>query len=105
MAEKRRKGRRRPNPSRRVAPNPRPEPADTPNEIERLRLQSEANLNALGSEFAIAQEWGLFSVDKSSSDPEPSPAEIILASLKDAQAAVKARDFSGANSKLLEGRA
>src|SRR6266487_410494 len=63
---------------------------------------AERNLNSLGSEFAVAQEWGLF---PQKDGAENKTAAEILASLKAAGDAIKASDLIAANASLLQGRA
>jgi len=63
---------------------------------------AEGNLNSLGSEFAVAQEWGLF---PQTNGAENKTATEILASLKSAGDALKAKDLIAANAALLQGRA
>jgi len=62
----------------------------------------ERNLVSLGSEFAVAQEWGLFP----QKDGTPNEtADEILASLKAAGDAIKVNDLIAADASLLQGRA
>src|SRR5436309_125549 len=63
---------------------------------------AERNLNSLGSEFAVAQEWGLF---PQKDGVENKTAAEILAALKAAGDAIKAADLITANASLLQGRA
>jgi hypothetical protein len=72
------------------------EPAETEKQI------AERNLSSLGSEFAVAQEWGLF---PQKNGAENKTAAEILASLKAAGDAIKGNDLIKANESLLEGRA
>ncbi len=73
-------------------------------EKERLRALAEHNLSSLSSEFAIAQEWGLFPISAGQENQE-NPTKIILESLKAAQVALGANDFASIDTYLLTGRA
>jgi hypothetical protein len=68
---------------------------------ETERQSVEGNLNSLGSEFAVAQEWGLF---PQKNGTENKAAAEILASLKSAGAAIKSKDWDTASTELLKGR-
>jgi hypothetical protein len=63
---------------------------------------TEGNLNSLGSEFAVAQEWDLF--PQKDGAPNATSQEI-LSCLKTAGDAIKANDLIAANASLLQGRA
>ena len=63
---------------------------------------AERNLNSLGSEFAVTQEWGLFPQKDGAANET---AAAILKSLKTAGDAIKSNDMITANASLLEGRA
>jgi hypothetical protein len=71
-------------------------------EKETEKQFAERNLSSLASEFAVAQEWGLF---PQKNGTENKTVEEILASLKTAGAAIKANDLIAANESLLVGRA
>jgi hypothetical protein len=73
---------------------------ESPTEAE--RKLAEQNLQTLGSEFAVAQEWGLFPAKDGA---ESADARSVLKSLETAAAAIKAADLITANNSLLEGRA
>src|SRR5215472_6351699 len=75
-------------------------PNDSPPEAE--RQLAEHNFQALGSEFAVAQEWGLFQAKNGAANED---ANKILGEIKAAGAAIQKKDFISANNSLLEGRA
>src|ERR1700719_1587965 len=74
-------------------------PKDSPLEVERKLV--EQNLQALGSEFAVAQEWGLFPSKNGAANDD---ADTILKRIEAAGAAIKGNDLITANNSLLEGR-
>src|ERR1700757_3041352 len=69
---------------------------------ENERRQAEQNLQALGSEFAVAQEWGLFPTKNGAANEDE---ETILKRIKAAVTAIKGNDLATANNSMLEGRA
>jgi hypothetical protein len=75
-------------------------PKDSPSEAERKLV--EQNLQALGSEFAVAQEWGLFPSKNGAANDD---ADTILKRIEAAGAAIKGNDLITANTSLLDGRA
>jgi hypothetical protein len=64
------------------------------------RALADHNFRALSSEFAIAQEWGLFKGDKGDQS-----STQLLGWLEKASAAIFANDLATANNALLHGRA
>jgi hypothetical protein len=82
-------------------PKRAPKPKDSGTEQTEKQL-AERKLDSLGSEFAVAQEWGLF--PQNDGMPNQTAGEI-LASLKAAGDAIKADDFIAADASLLQGRA
>jgi hypothetical protein len=80
-------------------------PATSTKEKEeaQLRAQAEDNLNRLKSEFAIANEWGVF--PKDSAPDRESSKQAILSAITQASASLAAGDFDRADTWILSGRA